>query len=89
MKIIKGGSSKSSVCTDEELKAVNAFAKAELSADDVYIFSVLLCDNEVDRDYERFSEATLRATEQPTLVSRFMPPSISAISSEFASVRSI
>ena len=60
MKIIKGGSSKSSVCTDEELKAVNAFAKAELSADDVYIFSVLLCDNEVDRDYERFSEATLR-----------------------------
>ena len=36
MKIIKGGSSKSSVCTDEELKAVNAFAKAfEMSVDAV------------------------------------------------------
>ena len=61
MKIIKGGSGgKELVCTAEELKAVNAFAKAELSAEDVYIFSVLLCDNEIDRDHERFSEATLR-----------------------------
>lgn len=58
MKIIKGGSGgKELVCTAEELKAVNAFAKAELSAEDVYIFSVLLCDNEIDRDHERFSEA--------------------------------
>lgn len=60
MKITKGGSGKTAPCTAEELEAVNAFAKTELSAEDVYIFSVLLCDNEIDRDHERFSETTLR-----------------------------
>jgi hypothetical protein len=38
---------------------VNAFAKAQLRPEDVYIFSVLLCDNEVDRDFESFTEDTL------------------------------
>ena len=42
-----------------ELAAVNAFAKTELAAEEVYIFSVVLCDNEIDRDYERFTERTL------------------------------
>ena len=60
MKIIKGGSSEGRVSIKDELEAVNAFAKTELNEEDVYIFSVLLCDNEVDRDFERFSEATLR-----------------------------
>lgn len=60
MKIIKDGSAAGGVCTEEELEAVNAFARTELRAEDVYIFSVLLCDNEVDRDFERFSESTLR-----------------------------
>ena len=45
--------------TEEELRAVNAFAKSELSAEEVYIFAVVLCDNEIDRDYERFTEKTL------------------------------
>ena len=60
MKIIKDGTAAGGVCTGEELEAVNAFARTELKAGDVYIFSVLLCDNEVDRDFERFSESTLR-----------------------------
>ena len=55
MKIIKDGTAAGGVCTGEELEAVNAFARTELKAGDVYIFSVLLCDNEVDRDFERFS----------------------------------
>jgi len=59
MRIIKGGSAEKGICTAEELEAVNAFAKTQLSADEVYIFSVLLCDNEIDRDFERFSETTL------------------------------
>ena len=42
-----------------ELEAVNRFAKAKLTAEEVYTFSVLLCDNEVDRDLEKFSEKTL------------------------------
>ena len=59
MKIIKDGKTGAPVCPDEELAAINAFAKAKLTAEEVYTFSVLLCDNEVDRDCERFSEDTL------------------------------
>lgn len=43
----------------EELAYINRFAKTKLTADDVYVFSVRLCDNEVDRDFERFDEAAL------------------------------
>ena len=45
--------------TQEELQAINRYAKAELTEDQVYTFSVRLCDNEVDRDGERFPRATL------------------------------
>ena len=43
----------------EELKEINRFTRRELSEEDVYIFSVVLCDNEIDRDYERFSDEAL------------------------------
>ena len=43
----------------EELEAVNALARRELGEEEVYLFSVRLCDNEVDRDGERFSTQTL------------------------------
>ena len=42
MKIIKDGTAAGGVCTGEELEAVNAFARTELKAGDVYIFSVHL-----------------------------------------------
>ena len=45
--------------TKEELEQINRFSKAELTADQVYTFSVRLCDNEVDRDFERFDRAAL------------------------------
>ena len=45
--------------TTEELALINRFAKKELSAEEVYTFSVKLCDNEVDRDFERFDRAAL------------------------------
>lgn len=60
MKVIKEGKTREAVSVPEELERVNAFAKAQLKEDDVYIFSVKLCDNEVDRDFERFSEVTLK-----------------------------
>jgi len=41
------------------LELINRFAKAELTAEQVYTFSVRLCDNEVDRDFERFDTAAL------------------------------
>ena len=60
MKIIKSGTSGAAVNVEEELQAVNAFAKTELTAEDVYVFSVLLCDNDIDRDFERFTNETLK-----------------------------
>ena len=45
---------------NEELSAINSFALTELNPDDVYVFSLTLCDNEVDRDNERFSIDALK-----------------------------
>lgn len=59
MRIVKSGAVYDTDKNENELRLVNDFAKAELKESDVYIFSVLLCDNEVDRDYERFSDKTL------------------------------
>ena len=44
---------------EEELKLINQFTKRELTAEEVYTFSVKLCDNEIDRDWERFPVETL------------------------------
>ena len=35
-------------------------SRRALSAEEVYVFSVTLCDNEVDRDFERFSIPALQ-----------------------------
>ena len=43
----------------EDLEAVNALTRRELDEEELYLFSVRLCDNEVDRDGERFSTQTL------------------------------
>ena len=43
----------------EELALINALARRELGADEVYTFALRLCDNDIDRDFERFDDATL------------------------------
>ena len=40
---------------DGELELINQYTRRALSADEVYTFSVVLCDNETDRDFERFT----------------------------------
>ena len=45
--------------TGEDLAAINTLARAELTQERIYTFAVWLCDNEVDRDYERFPRASL------------------------------
>ena len=47
------------VISEEDLKLINGYAKKELSAGEVFTFSVLLCDNEIDRDYECFTTESL------------------------------
>ena len=46
--------------TDEELKAINKYTLEPLEAADVFTFKAVLCDNELDRDYERFSLKALQ-----------------------------
>ena len=45
--------------SDEEIKSINKFTKRELKKDEVYVFSMTLCDNEIDRDYEKFTNDSL------------------------------
>lgn len=49
------------VATPVQLEAINAQAKAELTAEQVYVFSARLCDDQIDRDGERFDTAALPA----------------------------
>ena len=60
MKIIKetvGGEGAALDAGDLEL--IGALARRPLSREEVYTFSVRLCDNEIDRDFERFAPRTL------------------------------
>lgn len=43
----------------EELARINVQSRRELTAEEVYAFAVKLCDNEVDREQERFPTQTL------------------------------
>lgn len=46
--------------TEAELRAINKYAPTPLKAEDVFTFKAVLCDNEVDRDYERFNLKALQ-----------------------------
>ena len=45
--------------TAAQLEQINRFAKKPLGREDVYVFSVRLCDDQVDRDGERFDTDAL------------------------------
>ena len=53
---IRGG-----VPTAQQLEAINAMAKTKLTEEQVYVFSLRLCDDQVDRDYDRFDTGALAA----------------------------
>ena len=54
---VKGGG----IPTAAQLESINAQAKAKLTEEQVYVFSVRLCDDQVDRDGERFDTGALPA----------------------------
>ena len=35
--------------TDKELELINAYSRRKLTKDEVYVFGVVLCDNDIDR----------------------------------------
>ncbi len=43
----------------EALEKLNRFTRREHTAEEVYLFDVTLCDNDIDRDLERFSDEAL------------------------------
>ena len=56
--------SSGSAAVDNEMELINGYSRRELSEDEVYIFSVVLCDNDIDRDCERFTVESLFALEK-------------------------
>lgn len=45
--------------TQAQLEQINTMSKGTLTAEQVYVFSLRLCDDQVDRDYERFDTTAL------------------------------
>ena len=50
--------------SEAELALIHRHTRRELRPEEVYTFSVKLCDNEVDRDGERFTTACLRGLQK-------------------------
>lgn len=48
------------VVSDAELLLINKQTLRPLGADEVFTFRVVACDNQIDRDNEKFSDATLQ-----------------------------
>lgn len=46
--------------TEAELKAINKYTTEPLKAEDVFVFKAVLCDNEVDRDFDHFTVKALQ-----------------------------
>lgn len=46
--------------TEAELRAINKYALEPLTADQVFTFKAVLCDNELDRTFERFNLKALQ-----------------------------
>ncbi len=52
-----------------DIEKINAFTKTPLGENEVYIFTVKLCNNDIDRDFEKFSLASLKAL-QPMFIGK-------------------
>ncbi len=50
--------------SEADMELINKFSLKPLTADDVFVFSLNLCDNDIDRDFERFSEASLHKLQK-------------------------
>lgn len=50
--------------TADELKLINKYTLEPLEASDVFTFSAILCDNELDRQYEQFSMKALQEMQK-------------------------
>lgn len=58
-RINKSAQTVKAAVADQDYQLINQLARVELKPEDVYVFSVRACDNQVDRDDERFTEQCL------------------------------
>lgn len=56
--------SKNSAVTAQELELINSYTRRPFTEEEVYVFTVVLCDNDVDRDFERFTVEALFQMEK-------------------------
>lgn len=60
----KGGTVKGLSATDDEMTLINNFTLEPLEKEQVYTFEVVACDNDIDRDNERFDDKALAQLEK-------------------------
>ncbi len=53
-----------STVTPKEMELINSYTRRPFTEDEVYVFTVVLCDNDVDRDFERFTVESLFQMEK-------------------------
>lgn len=49
---------------DSDMEKINKFTRRQFKKEEVYIFSLVLCDNEVDRDFDKFSVCALEQLKE-------------------------
>ena len=57
--ILKAARLEKAELNEEELALINQQTLRPLAAEEVFTFRLAACDNQVDRDFERFTEETL------------------------------
>lgn len=60
----KGLVIKSADSTNQDMELINSYTRSDLTPDEVYTFRVVLCDNDIDRDFERFTVESLFSLEK-------------------------
>ena len=58
--IQKAASLSTQEITEDELKAINKYTLEPLKAEDVFTFKAVLCDNEIDRAFDQFTQKALQ-----------------------------
>jgi len=53
------GNIEKSFLKEGDLAKINHYTVEPLAADDIFVFTATLCDNDIDRDFEKFTLATL------------------------------
>lgn len=81
MKILKTATTLQATLNEQDLELINRYALKELTADDVFVFRMALCGNDIDRDFDAFPVETLKQMAplfvgKPVLLDHFHSASV-------------